>query len=69
MKSEAYDTEVAFQFSSRPFTPPVPSCIPNCIQILPYRFPLAFQITLSKLKSHMKFQIQIILDHFFHLNI
>ena len=42
MKSEAHDIEVAFTvFPPGPLHPPVPSCIPNFIQILPSRLPFA----------------------------
>ena len=44
MKSEACDIEVTlwfFHFAPVPLHPPVPSCIPNFIQILPSRLPFA----------------------------
>ena len=44
MKSEAHYIEVTlwfFFFPLGPLHPPVPSCIPNFIQILPSRLPFA----------------------------
>ena len=42
MKSKAHDIEVSLEFFLWALYPPVPSHIPNFIQILPSRLPFAF---------------------------
>ena len=56
MKSEAHDIEVSLQFFPLgPLHPPVPSHIPNFIQILPSRLPFTLvdhPVKIKKKKLH-----------------